>query len=126
MLPAVESCRFQFDVNEDEITVSAVQASTLSNSRQRRVWEGQRVVVTKGPLKGYRGLVKDQNEDGLDVELDARIASSGRTKQRFRVEDVAMECTMECVMQYLFSTLGQTIFTGIPEYVRCQWRRQVA
>ena len=66
------------------------------------MWEGQRVVVTKGPLKGYRGLVKVQDEDGVDVELDAKLASSGQTRQRFLIEDVFIERLVECVMQYLF------------------------
>jgi hypothetical protein len=81
--------------------VSSVQASTLSRSKQRSVWEGQRVVVTKGPFKGYHGLVKIQYEDGVDVELDAKLASSGQTRQRFLIKDVLIECLVECVMQYL-------------------------
>jgi hypothetical protein len=78
--------------------VSSIQASMLSGSRHRGVLEDQRVVVTKGPLKGYHGLIKAQYEDGVDVELDAKLASSGPTRQRFPVGDVFMECFLECVM----------------------------
>jgi hypothetical protein len=82
--------------------VSSVQASTLSRSKHRSVWEGQRVVVAKGPFKGYHGLVKVQYDNGVDVELDAKLASSGQTRQRFLIEDVFIERLVECVMQYLF------------------------
>ncbi len=75
-----------------------VQASTLSRSKDRYVWEDQRVVIVKGPFKGYHGLVKAQCEDGVDVDLDAKLASSGRTRQCFQIEDVVMECCVECVM----------------------------
>ena len=82
--------------------MSGVQAPTLFRSKYRSVWEGQRVVVSKGPLKGYHGLVKAEYEGGVDVELDARLASSGQTRQRFSIENVFIECLSECVMQYLF------------------------
>lgn len=81
--------------------MSGVQAPTLFRSKHRSVWEDQRVVVGKGPLKGYHGLVKAQYEDGVDVELDAKLAS-GQTRQRFSIEDVFIERLFECVMRYLF------------------------
>jgi hypothetical protein len=43
--------RFQFDVND--ITVSGVQASTLSRPKRRCVWEGQRIVIAV-ILKSHR------------------------------------------------------------------------
>jgi hypothetical protein len=73
----------------------------LPRSKYRNVWEDQRVVVTKGPFKGYHGLVKVQYEDGVDIDLDAKLASFGRTRQRFPIEDVVIEC-LECVMQCPF------------------------
>ena len=83
--------------------MSGVQASTLSRSKHRCVWEDQRVVVVKGPFKGYHGLVKAQYEDGVDVELDAKLASSGQTRQRIPIDGVSLERLVECViMQYLF------------------------
>ena len=54
----------------------------------RRVWEGQRVVVTKGPFKGYHGLVRAEDGDGVDVDLDARLAATGQTRQRLLTEQV--------------------------------------
>lgn len=81
--------------------MSGVQASMLPRSKYRNVWEDQRVVVTKGPFKGYHGLIKVQYEDGVDIDLDAKLASFGRTRQRFPIEDVVIEC-LECVMQCPF------------------------
>lgn len=60
------------------------------------------MVVTKGAFKGYHGLVKGQYEDGIDVELDAKLASFGQTRKRFLIEDVVLECRVECVMRYVF------------------------
>ena len=77
--------------------MSGVQAPTLSRSKQRCVWEDKRVVVTKGPFKGYHGVVKAQYEGGVDVELDAKLAF-GRTVQRLLTEDIVIECLVECVM----------------------------
>ena len=82
--------------------MSGVQASTLSSSKHSCVWEEQRVVVTKGPFKGYRGLVKAQYDNGVNVELDARQASFGSKTQRLQIEDVALECLFKCVKRYLF------------------------
>lgn len=72
------------------MTVSSVQATTLPQPTHRRVWEGQRVVVTGGPFKGYHGLVRAEDADGVDVDLDARLAASGRTRQRFSVDQVRL------------------------------------
>ena len=83
--------------------MSGVQAPTLSMSKHRAVWEDQRIVITRGPFKGYHGLVKAQYEDGVDVELDAKLASSGQTRQWFLIEDIFVERLVECVIvQYLF------------------------
>jgi hypothetical protein len=77
--------------------VSSIQAPMLSGPRRRGMWENQRVVVQKGPLKGYHGLVKAQYEDGVDVELDAKLVSQP-TRQRFPIKNVCIECRVECVM----------------------------
>jgi len=61
--------------------VSGVQASTLSRSKDRYVWEDQQVVIVKGPFKGYHGLIKAQCKDGVDVDLDAKLASSGSIRK---------------------------------------------
>ncbi len=57
--------------------VLGVQASTLSRSKDHYMWEDQRVVIMKGPFKGYHGLIKAQCEDGVNVDLDAKLALSG-------------------------------------------------
>ena len=81
--------------------MSGIQGSTLSRSRDRGVWEDQRIVVRRGPFKGYHGLVKAQYEGSVIVELDARLASSGLIRQRVPIKDVSLECLFECVMRYL-------------------------
>jgi hypothetical protein len=56
------------------------------------------VVVTKGAFKWYHGLVKGQYEDGIDVELDAKLALFGQTRKQFLIENIVLECHVECVM----------------------------
>lgn len=98
MLPAMKSCHFQHTVNKDEISVSGLQAPTLPRSKTTNVWENVRVSITDGPFKGYHGLVKTQCEDGVDVELDARLASSGPAVQRFSFKQIVIEPLVQCVM----------------------------
>lgn len=101
------------DVKEDEITVSGVQASTFFGSKQRWVWEDQRVVIARGPLKGYHGLVKAQYDDGVDVELDAKLAS-GQTRQRFLIEDVSIECLVEHIAMPVMPVASSSRLSGSP------------
>ena len=102
--------------------VSGVQAAFLPRPMHRRVWEGRRVVVINGPFKGYCGLVKAEDADSVDVELDAKLAS-GRTMQRFLIEHV--KCFIECVPRCFVSALWQTLLTGVPECQRCQHHHHV-
>ncbi|KAH9033066.1 hypothetical protein EDB85DRAFT_2145105 [Lactarius pseudohatsudake] len=74
-----------------DITVSGVQAAALHRSEHRRIWEGKRVMITKGSLKGYHGLVKAEDPNGVDVELDAKIASHGLAKQHFQYGEFQVE-----------------------------------
>ncbi|KAH9009203.1 hypothetical protein EDB83DRAFT_2531320 [Lactarius deliciosus] len=83
------------NINVDDITVSGVQAATLPKTEQRRIWEGKRVIITGGSLKGYRGLVKAEGPTGVHVELDAKVALYGQARQHFqfgefRLEPIAM------------------------------------
>ncbi|KAH9083974.1 hypothetical protein EDB83DRAFT_2512287 [Lactarius deliciosus] len=83
------------NINVDDITVSGVQAATLPKTEQRRIWEGKRVIITRGSLKGYRGLVKAEGPTGVHVELDAKVALYGQARQHFqfgefRLEPIAM------------------------------------
>lgn len=98
MLPAMKSCHFQHTVNEDEISVSGVQAPMLPRSKPNDVWENKRVVIKSGAFKGYHGLVKAQWEDGVDVDLDAKLASFGSGRQRFSFDQLIIECRVECVI----------------------------
>ncbi|KAH9016014.1 hypothetical protein EDB85DRAFT_2156270 [Lactarius pseudohatsudake] len=79
------------NIDLDDITVSGVQAAALHRSEHRRIWEGKRVMITKGSLKGYHGLVKAEDPNGVDVELDAKIASHGLAKQHFQYGEFQVE-----------------------------------
>jgi hypothetical protein len=71
--------------------VSGVQATALLKPERNRVWEGKRISITKGPLKGYHGLVKAEDPCGIDVELDAKLMSQGQTRQRVKLGDFQPE-----------------------------------
>ncbi|KAH9021944.1 hypothetical protein EDB85DRAFT_2152037 [Lactarius pseudohatsudake] len=81
----------QININVDDITVSGVQAAALHRSEHRRIWEGKRVMITKGSLKGYHGLVKAEDPNGVDIELDAKVASHGLAKQHFQYGEFQVE-----------------------------------
>lgn len=68
------------------------------------IWEGWQVVVIKGSFKGYCGLVKAEDLDSVNIELDARLVS-GTTRQRFLIEQV--ECFVECIPRCLFLHFGK-------------------
>ena len=80
----------QFHVNQDDITVLGVQAAALPKPKQDHVWGGQRILITRGPFKGYHGLVKSENRDGVEVELDAKLTSHG-SKQHSNYGDFVLE-----------------------------------
>ncbi|KAF8257515.1 hypothetical protein EI94DRAFT_1708913 [Lactarius quietus] len=60
------------DVNIGNIMVSGVQAVALPTTEHRRIWEGKRIVITRGSFKGYHGLVRAEDLHIVDVELDAK------------------------------------------------------
>jgi hypothetical protein len=60
-------------------------------------------MITKGSLKGYHGLVKAEDPNGVDVELDAKVASHGLAKQHFQYGDFQVECVMCCPRMLLAS-----------------------
>ena len=70
--------------------VSGVQGAALPKPVHNRVWEGQRVSIIKGPLKGYRGLVKAEGRDDFDIELDAKLLH-GPSRHRFQLGDFQLE-----------------------------------
>ncbi|KAI9456797.1 hypothetical protein F5148DRAFT_1151272 [Russula earlei] len=55
------------------------------------VWEGRRVSIIRGPLKGYHGLVKADDGSSVDVELDAKLMSHGPLRQRVKLDDIQLE-----------------------------------
>ncbi|KAH9016693.1 hypothetical protein EDB85DRAFT_1898001 [Lactarius pseudohatsudake] len=70
---------------------TCVQAATLPKTEQRRIWEGKRVIITRGSLKGYRGLVKAEDLIGVQVELDAKVALHGQARQHFQFGEFGLE-----------------------------------
>jgi hypothetical protein len=76
--------------------VSGVQATALPKSEYRRIWEGKRIRITRGSLKGYHGLVKTEDRHGVGVELDAKV-SYGQSYQRFQFGDIQLECVLCCL-----------------------------
>jgi transcription elongation factor len=88
---AMNSLQVQL-VNVNDITISGVQAAVLPKTEHRRTWEGRRVMITRGSLKGYRGLVKTEDPNGIGVELDAKLASHGLAMQRFHYGEFKPEC----------------------------------
>jgi transcription elongation factor len=75
----------------EDITVSGVQGAALLKPERDRVWEGKRISITKGPLKGYHGLVKAEDHSGVDVELDAKLTMQGQRRQRVKLGDFQPE-----------------------------------
>ena len=74
--------------------VSGVQAVALPKTEYRRIWEGKRVMITIGSFKGYHGLVKTENPNGVGVELDAKVASHGQARQHFQFGEFQLECAL--------------------------------
>lgn len=85
----------------DDVAVSGVQAAALPKAEHRRVWEGKRVIITRGSLKGYRGLVKAEDRNGVEVELDAKAALHGQARQRFLLGEFRPECALLCLLLLL-------------------------
>ena len=67
--------------------MSSVQAPSLFKFERNLEMVGKRVLITRGPLKGYHGLIKAEDQDGVDVELDATIVSHGQKRQRIKFGD---------------------------------------
>ena len=51
------------------------------------MWEGQQIYIKKGPLKGYRGLVKAEDRCSVDVELDAKLMLQGPIRHQVKLGD---------------------------------------
>jgi len=71
--------------------VSGVQAIAPPKSERKGMWEGQQISITRGPLKGYRGLVKAEDHNGVDVELDAMLVLHGPKRQWVELQDIQLE-----------------------------------
>ncbi|KAI9437346.1 hypothetical protein F5148DRAFT_1154417, partial [Russula earlei] len=69
----------------------AVQTTALPKPERNGVWEGRRVSIIRGPLKGYHGLVKADDGSSVDVELDAKLMSHGPLRQRVKLDDIQLE-----------------------------------
>ena len=51
-------------------------------------------MITKGSFKGYHGLVKTENLNGVGVESDAKVALHGQARQHFQFGEFQLECTL--------------------------------
>ncbi|KAI9451648.1 hypothetical protein F5148DRAFT_1152424 [Russula earlei] len=60
ILPA-NTDSLQVLIDQDDIAVLGVQTMALPEPKRNGVWEGQRISIIRGPLKGYHGLVKADN-----------------------------------------------------------------
>ena len=89
-LPVTNLWQLQFHIDENDLTVSGVQDTTLPKPIHWDVWAGKWVVITRGHFKGYHGLVKVQDASHIKVELDARLAASGQIRLRFKIRQVQL------------------------------------
>lgn len=90
ILPA-NTDSLQVLIDQDDIAVSGVQTTALPKPERNGVWEGRRVSIIRGPLKGYHGLVKADDGSSVDVELDAKLMSHGPLRQRVKLDDIQLE-----------------------------------
>ncbi|KAI9437480.1 hypothetical protein H4582DRAFT_2057849 [Lactarius indigo] len=91
VIDGVSGKHVQININVDDIMVSGVQAVTLPKTEHRCIWEGKRVMITRGSFKGYRGLVKAEDPIGVYVELDAKVALHGQARQHFQFGEFGLE-----------------------------------
>ena len=74
-------------------------------------------MITRGSLKGYHGLVKAEDRNGVDVELDAKVALHGQARQHFQFGDFRVECALCCpLLPHL---------TNMTDPLRCHWHHRV-
>ncbi|KAI9431447.1 hypothetical protein F5148DRAFT_1155098 [Russula earlei] len=78
-------------IDQDDIAVLGVQTTALPKHEHNGVWEGRRVSIIRGPLKGYHGLVKADDGSSVDVELDAKLMSHGPLHQWVKLDDIQLE-----------------------------------
>ncbi|KAI9433768.1 hypothetical protein F5148DRAFT_1154871 [Russula earlei] len=63
----------------------------LPKPERNGIWEGWRVSIIRGPLKGYHGLVKADDGSSVNVELDAKLMSHGPLHQQVKLDDIQLE-----------------------------------
>jgi hypothetical protein len=76
--------------------VSGVQAAALPKTTHCCIWEGKRIQIIRGPLKGYHGLVKTEDLHGVSVELDAKVLH-GQSSQWFQYGEFQLEYILCCL-----------------------------
>ncbi|KAI9510621.1 hypothetical protein F5148DRAFT_1147409 [Russula earlei] len=107
ILPA-NTDSLQVLIDEDNIAVLGIQNMALPKPKHNSIWEGQRVSIIRGPLKGYYGLVKADNRSSVDIELDAKLMSHGPLHQWVKLDDIQLE-------HMLIALLGCSNLTPPPE-----------
>ncbi|KAI9437392.1 hypothetical protein F5148DRAFT_1154378 [Russula earlei] len=78
-------------IDQDDIAVSGIQTTALPKPERNGIWEGRRVSIIRGPLKGYHGLIKADDGSSVDIELDAKLMSHGPLRQRVKLDDIQLE-----------------------------------
>lgn len=68
-------------INAQELNVCAIQSSSLPQNNLDHPAVGQRVRITRGPLKSYYGLIKDIGPSDATVEIDAHLISRSSPRQ---------------------------------------------
>ncbi|KAI9432811.1 hypothetical protein F5148DRAFT_1154969, partial [Russula earlei] len=86
-----ETNRQRVLIDQDNIAVSGVQTTALPKPKRNGIWEGRRVSIIRGPLKGYHGLIKADDGSSVDIELDAKLMSHGPLRQRVKLDDIQLE-----------------------------------
>ncbi|KAH9984228.1 hypothetical protein BJV77DRAFT_966311 [Russula vinacea] len=92
----------QVDVKENDLVVLGVQATPLPRPMHCHIWEGWQVVVIKGSFKGYCGLVKAEDLDSVNIELDARLAYWNAVWTHWLFAKILQEAVGEqCILFYI-------------------------
>ncbi|KAF8265724.1 hypothetical protein EI94DRAFT_1702256 [Lactarius quietus] len=80
----------EFDFNVCDLDMSGIQGRLLPKTDLDHPVVGWRVMVSHGQLKGYIGLIKDADNYGVTVELEARLVSGQLPRQRVGWSDFTL------------------------------------
>ncbi|KAF8262531.1 hypothetical protein EI94DRAFT_1704714 [Lactarius quietus] len=118
----------EFDLNVHNLDVSSIQGRMLPKTEWDHPLVSCQVMVSRGQLKGYIGLIKDIDNYGLTVELEARLVSGQLPRQwvgwadftLILKEAVASGSTSQCTRMPLPTTTPVQL-TPEPDDECLQW-----